>query len=212
MTFYSRGRLAVHGKDGDFEADILFIGSQKPFILKIEVSHSWGRPIFHILINETDIQIISFPDNKWYHSKISHNNLHGFFPMHLDPYQIWSFGRGFPFLNTYDHAGQNNGNNIILIKRNGETEQTIKINSENTASFKVSMLKKGVDLIFMKIMTQERIQYATRNKIIDHATNTVLELEIKKAAFNRSFDPAIFDLDVPSDFEEIRGDGILDTP
>ena len=47
-SFYTLGKVLL--KDGilEAEADALIVGTREPFRLKIELTHSWGKPLLHI--------------------------------------------------------------------------------------------------------------------------------------------------------------------
>jgi redox-regulated HSP33 family molecular chaperone len=49
-SFISSGRLKVKVDESEFNANILLAGTKSPFRIKMEVTHRWGRPLFHILI------------------------------------------------------------------------------------------------------------------------------------------------------------------
>jgi hypothetical protein len=62
FSFYTTGSLLLQDRDLESESNVLIVGNRNPLKIKIEVTHPWGRPIVHILIEEKNLQVLSFTE------------------------------------------------------------------------------------------------------------------------------------------------------
>ena len=103
-AFISSSRLKVKTRDSELEANTLIIGTRNPFRIKIEITHRWGHHLVHVLINEREIQILSFREGQYYYGPIESLGSWKYFPKGLDRNQLWAFVRGYPILTQFDSA------------------------------------------------------------------------------------------------------------
>jgi len=189
----------------------LIIGARDPDRIKLEITHFWGRPLFYILITETTLQILSFPEKRYYLADVREPLPPTFLPVHLDTDQLWALGRGFPLLSRHHHAVSDRGNQISLLNGKGNIVQLINIYPENHLPFQVFFPGQGLRLSFSGFEDDNSIQYAKKTQLHDQEHEIMLELILKQTAFNKTFDKSIFELTPPPDFECIQGNPILDT-
>jgi hypothetical protein len=201
-AFFSLGTLMVEGYITDFEADVLIVGTRDPLRIKIEVTHSWGSPLYHILIIDTQLHILSFPEKRYYFGRLgSFDPSLNFFPLRLGPNQIWALVRGYPVLREYDHAVSLKGNQITLRNSELEAVQVVELCPESILPCLTAFPEQGIEVSFSDFENDKGIYRARNIRLDDPEIGAILALNLKKMVFNKSIPDAIFDLKKPSGFE-----------
>ncbi len=200
-TFFSSGRLTVKAKNSESGSDILIVGSKKPFKLKIELTHAWGRPLLHIMIHDSELQILSFTEKKYYHGHLGTPGSLKFFPARLDPDQVWALLRAYPVLRKYSRAVSLKGNQITLLNGKAEPVQVVDLYSESTLPRLVSFPEQGIKVSFSDFESDRGLKYARKIRLDDSKTGTILVLKLKQMVFNKTLPESIFNLEKPKDFE-----------
>ncbi len=203
QTYYSLGRIEIQAPDAELEADVLIIGAKAPLQLKLEVTHLWGRPLFHMLLDGSRVKIVSFPEKRYYVEEIHQYDTFSLLPVSMAPEALWSLGRGFPELCSYHCALSEKPLQISLFDDH-HCLQLIDFHAEKNVPFRISFPEKGMWVSFGDYIYAENIQYAKTVKTYDQATDTTIKIDIKRTIFNKRLDKAVFDLIIPPDFEAIK--------
>lgn len=202
-TFFSSGRLTIEAKGSESGSNILIVGSKNPFKLKIELTHAWGRLLLHILIHDSELQILSFTEKKYYHGHLGTPGSLRFFPARLDPDQVWALLRAYPALKQHRHAVSLKGNQITLLNGKTESVQVLDFYPESTRPRLVSFPGQGTKVSFSDFESNSGIKYARKIRLDDPETETILELKLKQMVFNKTLPESIFELEKPKGFEMI---------
>jgi len=80
-SFYSLGSILVQDGNWESESNILTAGTKNPFVIKMEITHPWGQPILHILIDELRLEVLSFRENRLYLGPFTPGALSKFLPV-----------------------------------------------------------------------------------------------------------------------------------
>jgi hypothetical protein len=200
-TFFSSGRLTVKAKNSESGSDILIVGSKNPFKLKIELTHAWGRPLLHVLIHDSELQILSFTEKKYYHGQLGTPGSLRFFPARLDPDQVWALLRAYPVLQKHSRAVSLKGNQITLLNGKAEPVQVVDLYSESALPRLVSFPEQGIEVSFSDFESNNGLKYAREIRLEDAKTETILVLKSKQMVFNKTLPESIFNLEKPKDFE-----------
>jgi hypothetical protein len=200
-TFFSSGRIALKAKGSESGSNILIVGSKNPFKLKIELTHSWGRPLLHIMIHDSELQILSFTDKKYYHGRLGTLSSLSYFPARLHPGQVWALLRAYPILRKYSRAVSVKGNQITLLNGNEEPVQVLDLYPESSLPCQVSLPEQGIKVSFSEFGSNRGIKYARETRLDDLKNETILSLKLKGTVFNRILPKSIFELEKPKDFE-----------
>ena len=200
-TFFSTGTLMIKGETPESDADILIVGSHDPIKVKIEVTHSWGRPILHILADENILHILSFPEKRYYLGPLSKSAPLRFFPKSLEPEQLWSLVRGFPILSRSDKAVSLKGNQINLLNQNSETVQIIDLFPQSNLPRLVSFPERNTEIYFSDYRKENDICYARVIRLHDPASGSDLSINLKQMTFNKPIPEAIYTIKKPADFK-----------
>ncbi len=212
FTYYAAGKLKVRGHGSDYEANALIIGVKDPLTIKLEITHFWGRPLFHVVVDRTQIRIISFPDKRFYVLSIGQLAQTNLLPVHLDPHRLWDFGRGFPTLGRYENEISDKPYQITLTEKENDTVQVLDFHPGLGLPFRVKYPHEGIWQSFSDYRIEKDITYARETRIHDRITDAEAEFNMDRIVFNKVIDNSVFELVPPSEFEIITGDQILDTP
>ena len=203
-TFFGSGSLMVESKGSETESNVLIAGTRNPFKIKVEIVHPWGRPLLDILIQDSKINILCYPEKRVYRGPVKSLAPSRFFPGSLDPDQIWSFLRGYPVLRRYDHAIPLKENRIAFLNREKEIVQVIGLYKESDLPRFISFPGQGTKTLFSDYETRNGIYYAHTIRLDDSGNETMVELGLKEVVFNEPIPEAIFAQKVLPGFEVVR--------
>lgn len=201
----------LQGQGSEFEANVLFVGTRDPFEVKLEVTHFWGRPLFHILITETRLHILSFAEKRYYLTNVREPLPSNLPPIRLDLDQLWAIARGFPALHGHARAVSTRENQISLMTKEGNIVQQIEFYDQKNFPVQIIFPVQDLKLSFSDFTNDNNIQYAKKTRLYDNQYKTLLTLDTKQAVFNKPVNRSVFELTIPPDFERIQDDRILDT-
>jgi hypothetical protein len=202
-TFFSTGKLMIKGEAPESESDILIVGSHSPFRVKIEVTHPWGRPILHILANETNLHILSFPEKRYYVGSLGNSVPSRLFPNSLEPDQLWSLLRGFPILRKNDQAVSLKGNQIMLLNQDAEIVQIIDFFPQSNLPRLITFPERSTKIYFSNYQKENNICYAREIRLSDPESANDLSINLKQMVFNKPIPEAIYNLEKPADFKTL---------
>jgi hypothetical protein len=201
-AFFSFGTLTVEGYSSGFDADILVVATKDPMRIEIEVTHPWGAPLVHILVLDTTVHILSFPDKRYYRGHLGDSDpTLSFFPLQLAPDQLWGIVKGYPVLQEYYRAVSWQGDQIALLNREQESIQIIDLYPQSNIPRLMSYPEQDIEVSFSDFGNTDGIYYARNITLNDFNTWTTLVLNMKNTVFNKSVPDEVFDLKIPPDFE-----------
>ena len=199
-AFYTSGGLSLRDRDWDSESHVLIVGRRNPFKIKIEVTHPWGRPIVHILIDERNLQVLSFPDKKLYLGAFTPEALSKFLPGELDAPVVWAVLRGYPHLLAYHRTISMKANQIRLLDEKGKVLEIIDLYPESKRPRMVFFPEKNMALEFSDFQELDGIYYARKVKVEDMDGKSNLILRKRKMIINEAIPKEVFHLEKPPSF------------
>lgn len=202
-SFYTLGTVLL--KDGilEAEADALIVGTRDPFRLKIELTHSWGKPLLHILVDGGHLAVLSFKDRKLYVGTLSPETLSRFLPGGLDASMTWAVLRGYPDLLQSSNIISREANRILVLDGKGTVIQSVDLSEEDRTPTKVRYLRQGVQVDYEGYRSDGEIRYAQEIRVDRPENNKSSILTRKKTVFNKAIPEAIFALKRPPNFDEV---------
>jgi hypothetical protein len=206
FSFYAFGKLLVKSRNRESEFNILAAGAKNPFKMKIELTHPWGQPILHILIDKTRLEALSFPEKRLYLGSITPAALSRFFPGDLDSDLIWGTLRGYPRLLREHVILSLKGNQIRLGKEREKDLEIIDLDPETLLPSLVSFPERKIDFAFSDFHEDHGIYYAREVSVRHHHRGGQLRLKNRKMVFNRNLPEGVFPLEKPPGFETFHLD------
>jgi hypothetical protein len=213
-TLFFSGTLTLKIRDGETDVQILmvaeagFLQTTKSGVstgtcpygrMKIEITHAWGKPLLHLLIQGRRLDILDFTEKRFYTGGFQSKRLSELIPVPLDPAVLWSLVRAFPVLLEHRKTASFAGNHISLMDAAGGEIQALELFSEEPLPHRVCFCKQNATLVFSDFENDDGILYA--RQVDFHGPNrTELEIEISKMTFNAPLPEAVFSMDVPPDF------------
>jgi len=206
-SFYTSGTVLVKGWVWQSEADILIAGNRDPLKIKIEITHPWGKPILHILIDDKSLEILSFDEKRIYFGDLSVNTLSKFLPgAFCDHDLIWSVLRGYPHVAGYDKVEFSGINRISLMNQEEMEIEIIDLYTENFLPKRVFFPEDSLDIFFSEFKENNGIYYASEVTVNNIKVGRDLALKRKKIVFNKPIPDQIFILERPATFDTIYMD------
>jgi hypothetical protein len=201
FSCYMIGQLTVKNWIWSADSSILIVGTKDPYRIKIEVTHSWGRPILHVLIDKGILKVLSFEDNRLYISAFTPEALSEFFPGNFDTDLIWEILRCYPNLQTYHRAVSLKPNQISLFNVQGEALAIIDFHPENRMPMHILFPQQDITLEYSDFQKDGGIYYAREIKAESRKKRVNLVIKNKNIAFNKTIPEGIFVLEKPPSFE-----------
>lgn len=208
-SFYSLGVISIKGRMLGSDADILIAGIRDPFALKIEITHSWGKPVLHILIREGRLNVLSYQEKLGYSGTFSPEALSKFLPgFDLDQGMIWSILSGRPPVVSHEVVAVSGSDMISL--RSGDGIELEAINLPFGASFpeKITLPVQSLDVYFSGVKEGSGVPYAGDVRLSGKRLEKDLALKINRMTFNTSVPDQIFTMQIPSDWETVNLDAL----
>lgn len=200
-TFYSMGNIVLTSWHGETESGILIVGSRDPYRMKMELTHSWGQPILHLLIDHGRLQALSFSEKRLYVGSFTPSVTARFFPEGLDADLIWAALRGFPRIDDYFSITSRRGNQIAVLGPGGEEVKSLELYPESFIPRLVRMPEQHLRTAFLEIQEEEGIYYAKRVEVEHTREGKRLILTTGNMVFNKTIPDEIFKLERPPAFE-----------
>lgn len=206
FSFYTIGTIFIKNWYWESEANVLIVGTQNPFRIKVEITHPWGQPILHILIKQGELQVLSFSENRLYHGDFTPQALSRFIPGGLNADLIWAALRGYPRPMKYHEVRSLKANQIILFDDKGNKMNIIDVYPESLLPKKVAYPGHSIKMAFSDFQENNGIYYPRKVRVDNIKGTSDLILNNTKMFFNKTIPTQIFILNKPSSFETIYSD------
>lgn len=204
FSFQGVGRLRFKQGEQELESNLFAIGS-KPFKVRLEITHPWGKPLFHIVADERTISVLSLIDNRFFRGPSSPLNTNRFFLSGLDLDSAWKIFSGrVPILPAAGRAVSLEPKKIILYNRQGEVVEIISFSSRPLLPRSVYFPTKGITIILSKFKQGDLGPYPLGIRIVKGDENQVIDIRYKNLHVNKPIPEEVFQLNPPPDFEIIR--------
>jgi hypothetical protein len=208
-SFISSGRIIFKNWAWGSESKILIIGQREPIRLKIELIHTWGRPILHILIKEGKIEALSFSENRLYSGIYSPLTLAKFIHVRPEIDQLWSILRGYPDLKPYNSFAPQDPDQFVLFDQNGKELEKISLDLETLQISSIRVPESDLKISFSEYSTEKDIPYAEKIRVDKEGVGKHFLLNHETMVFNQKIPTNIFKMKIPPGFEIIELDKII---
>jgi hypothetical protein len=130
-SFFSQGTLLLKDWYWEAETRVLIVGLRDPFRVKVEITHGWGQPILHVLVDQKRLEVLSFQENRLYVGRFTPQALSRFFPGDLDSDLIWTVLRGYPGISPRTKTFSPGRNRISFADEKGEEIEGMDLHPED---------------------------------------------------------------------------------
>jgi hypothetical protein len=207
-SFYASGTILVKGWAWKSEAELLIAGTREPLKIKLEITHPWGKPILHILIDKNRLEILSFDEKRVYVGELTAESLSRlslpgeFCNLNL----IWSVLRGYPHIAVYDRISYSDMYRINLFDQEDMDIEIIDLYPENLLPKRVLFPGDSLDIFFSGYKNSDGIDYAEEVTVNNFEGRKDLTIKTRKMVFNKTVPDEIFILEKPPTFETVYMD------
>ncbi|MBC8419450.1 MAG: hypothetical protein H8E10_12715 [Desulfobacterales bacterium] len=202
-TLFSSGGMTLKGQGSESEATVLIVATRNPPKIKVEITHPWGRPLLHILINGSSLDILSFSEKRVYSGTLGNLPLSKLIPVPLSPELLWTLSRAYPALLSHYRVISQKGNQITLLDRRGDQIQVIDLYPDSGLPQSVSFCKQNAVMSFSDFQSSNGISFAGKTGLDGPRDGASLALDIRQMVFNKPVPEEIFRLKIPRDFEVV---------
>lgn len=202
-SFYSVGSLRARDQRWEIEANTLIAGIREPLRIKIELTHTWGKPLIHILIANNRLEIFSYQENRLYYGKYTAEALSRFLPMRLNPKLIWTVLKGYPQILGHDSVISPKRGRISLLDINGKELETINLHPENGLPESVFFPTMEISMEFDEYYGYEGSYAAREVRVTSDNARSGIILKNSRIFFNGKIPEKIFSISKPSTYETV---------
>ncbi len=201
-SFYWSGEMTLNRWPWKEHLFIFVVAKRVPLQIRIEISHSTGQALYHILIKGSNCQVISFKDRAIYEGRLDNVQLirsifSGPVP---DINTVWSVMRGYPVFENIKNLIPVSKRQIRIIKTSGKG---ILMHFAGTISMPKGYKIKGdrTEICFNNIRCQNGICISKSIELRDSENGNRLRITINNPAFNKEIPEDIFRITIPPDFQ-----------
>ncbi|MGM0662724.1 MAG: hypothetical protein ACQET7_00905 [Thermodesulfobacteriota bacterium] len=206
-SFYSMGNVVLKKWLVESEeARILVVGTRDPLRIKVEITHSWGPPVLHVLVDRDRLEAFSFPDAVLYTGPATAETLGRFLPCPPDIDSIWALLRGYPALPGADLARAGSGGRIVCDEDCAGSPWTLQVKPRTLEPERLIFPKSSLEVIFSDIQEQGEVRYAGEVEVRPGKGGGKVLIKNERMVFNREIPEQIFELKKPSAYTRIELD------
>ena len=218
-TFFFSGTLTFKDQNTENAVQILMITDASPRVgannragtgacpygrMKIEITHPWGKPLTHILIEGQRLHILDFTEKRIYRGSLNSERLSRRIPVPLNHSILWSLARAFPALLKHREAQSIAGNQFTLMDSMGDKVQHFELYSAEPLPHRVCFCKQNATIDFSDFEDDDGILYARQVSFHGPDHKVSLEIEIDRMTFNKPLPKAVFSMEAPPDFKTVH--------
>ena len=202
-SFHGVGRLLYRDREEESELNLLAVG-RRPFKVRLEVSHPWGRPLFFIVLDGDNTSVLSLVDHKFFKGRSSRLPMDLFFLLRLDLDSIWQILSGNVPVLPHSKAASLKPYEVTLYNGEGEVTQIISFFPRSLLPRSVSFPYEGITIMLSDFKQDDFGPRPLRIEIARKDTNQSVEIRYKDLTRNKPIPEEVFSLDPPPGFEVIE--------
>lgn len=201
------GTLTVGYNSTVSRTNLLMAGYHQPLKLKIEVTHPWGTPLLHILVDGNDVRMVSFRDKRYVTGNLHDEVFAPYLPGAPGPAALWTLLRGYPDIPADYRALSTQPREIRLLDADGSVIQRLFFDPDSLLPSTVSFPPEGIAIRLSRFKRKGSIQYAGTYRLTGVQGEGYVEIELDEITFNRTLPEAVLSLQVPPGYRSVRLNG-----
>ncbi len=203
VSFQGVGRLWYKDPKGTSEANLLAVGS-RPSKIRVEISHSWGRPLFFVVADEDNTSVLSLVDNKFFKSQSSKLPIDTLFLLKLESTCLWRILAGKVPVLAHSRKISRKPYEITLLDGKGAVTEVISFFPRSLLPRSVAFPGKEITVLFADFREGDWGPSPGRIEIARYDGNQSVEIRYDRLTFNKPIPEEVFRLEPPPDFEVIE--------
>lgn len=202
-SFHGVGRLWYRDREEESELNLLAVG-RRPFKVRLEISHPWGRPLFFIVLDGDNTSVLSLVDHKFFKGQSNRLPMDLFFLLRLDLDSIWQILSGNVPVLPHSKAASLKPHEVTLYNGEGEVTQIISFFPRSLLPRSVSFPYEGITIMLSDFKQDDFGPRPLKIEIARKDTNQSVEIRYKDLTRNKPIPEEVFSLDPPPGFEVIE--------
>lgn len=204
QSFFSVGRLQVKGRQGrEMDAAVFSAWTHSPRRMKIEVTHPWGQPMLHLLVDGQALRLLSFSERKLYTGPFTTRSLSKFLPGEVDQSLILDLLRAYPVIDPEHRARSNEPNQISFYGPGWEELRVLKFDRESLRPKEVALPHQNIRLVFSDLEAVDGLWFARETALVHVLGGRRLVHRVETMVFNPAIPDQVFSLQAPPGFETV---------
>jgi hypothetical protein len=196
------GKLLFREGEEETDMNLLAVG-QRPFRVRLELTHTWGKPLLFLVADKRNTAVLSFVEDTFYTGPSSGLQRGLFFPLELDLDTAWVILSGrIPILPHYTIESLR-PNEITLFDRRGEPVERLVFAQDRSLPASIHLHRQGLTVALSQFKEGTMGPYPSK-VIISQGEERQLEIRYTSLELNRSIPEEIFGLDPPPDVRIIQ--------
>lgn len=204
-SFQGVGKITFKNGEEESASNLLAVGG-RPLKVRLEMTHSWGKPLFHIVVDPENVSVLSLVEKKFYRGRSGFSWAESFFLLGLDPDSVWKILSGRVPILTHRNAVSLHSNEITLYDGGGEVVEVISFLPEPRVPRSVSFPKKGITVTLSEFKRGDQGLSPLKIRAARKDDGQLLEIHYKSLTLNRPIPEEVFHLNPPPSFEVIELD------
>jgi outer membrane lipoprotein-sorting protein len=203
-SFQGIGKVVVKKGEEEIEANLFAVGSN-PYKIRLEIIHSWGRPLLYIVADEKSISVLSLRDKKFFRGPPHSLDIKKFFLYGLDLDLAWKiFSGSVPILSASGGTVSLKPHEISLYNKQGEIVETISFSPKTLLPRSIYFPKKGFSILLSEFDEGYLEPRPLKIKVLKESEDQLVVIRYKNFSLNKPVPEEIFQLTPPPSFEIVN--------
>ena len=204
FSFVGIGKLLFKQGDGETEMNLLAVG-QRPSRMRLELTHTWGKPLLYMVVDRQNSSVLSFVENTFYSGPLSQVDTSRFFPFELDLDAAWVLLAGRIPILPHCTVESLRPNELTLLNGRGDTVERLTFPSGRSLPRSIHLPEQGFTVALSRFKEAPSGPYPSKVSIAQ-GDERRLEIRYTSLQVNRPIPEEIFRLNPPPDVEIIQQD------
>jgi hypothetical protein len=205
-TFYGLGTVTLKQWVVESEeARILVVGTRNPLRIKVEITHPWGAPVLHVLVDRGRLKAFSFPEATLYTGPATPDTLERFLPAPPALNDLWSLLRGYPPPPDIGCVPRSEkGPRLVCPEACPGAPWSLQVRPDTLEPERLTFLESRLEVSFDDIRVRDGIRWA--GTVCYHPGDRPGKVVFRneRMVFNQEIPEAVYMLKTPPSFREVE--------
>ncbi len=191
-SFQGIGRVSVNSGRSELESS-LFIAGKSPFKARLEITHFWGKPLIHIVIDGRDVSVLSLTEKKFFRCHDGYLDIDHIFLSRLDTKIIWGILAGrVPILDEVVKAVGYKENEILLFNSSGQIIERILFSFSPIVAKEIYFPLKEITINLSEFRRMNSGYLPLKIEIIEEKPDRAIKIQYKDFEIGNQIPDEIF--------------------
>jgi len=202
FSFVGAGKLFFREGEGETGMNLLAVG-QRPSRLRLELTHTWGKPLIFLVADKQNTSVLSFIESTFYSGPSSGLQGGPYFPFEFDLEIAWVILSGRIPVLPHCNVASLRQNEITLFDGQGDTVERLTFAQDGFIPTSIHLPKQGLTVALSQFKEGGIGPYPSKVSI-SQGDELQVEIRYTSLEFNRPIPEELFALNPPPDVRIIR--------